>query len=437
MINVRNSAFWTKDYLSKSHVRKAISDIEKLYYMNSSSEVISKYHEQTINTLLKHASQSTKFYNDYKNIKDLKQMPVVNKNIIRSQQADFLSNLYNKDKLIWMTTSGSTGEPFTCYQNKEKKKRVNAEVIFFNGLAGYNVGRKLIHLRSLNLVNKKSKFNQLLQNENLIDVNQLNKEDIEKYIREMQRISKSSSSTLLGYASTYDAFAMYFNKHGMSKAKGCKINGIISTSEILFNETRETISKAFNCNSYSRYANMENGVLAQDTPNQPNTFIINEANYYIEILDMTTDEPAREGEVGRIVVTDLYNYAMPMIRYDTGDIGSLTMCRVGNVEKKAITDFGGRKIDIVFDVNGSIISPHKISVSFWSFSELKQFQFVQEASDSYKVLLVPYNEFNREKELKNTLKEIVGENAKIEIEIVSSIPSLKSGKYKYIVNQII
>ena len=109
----------------------------------------------------------------------------------------------------------------------------------------------------------------------------------------------------------------------------------------------------------------------------PNTFILNEANYFIEILK-ENDEPAEEGELGRIVVTDLYNYAMPMIRYDTGDVGSLKYMEINGVKKKVITNFTGRKIDMVYDVSGRCLSPHKVSVTFWSFPELKQFQFIQE-----------------------------------------------------------
>ena len=66
---------------------------------------------------------------------------------------------------------------------------------------------------------------------------------------------------------------------------------------------------------------MENGILAQQKTASENEFIINWASYHIEILNIDTNELAPNGTVGRIVVTDFFNYAMPLIRYDTGDLG--------------------------------------------------------------------------------------------------------------------
>ena len=90
---------------------------------------------------------------------------------------------------------------------------------------------------------------------------------------------------------------------------------------MLFDNTRMSLEQAFHCKCVSRYANEENGFLGQDYTKN-NIFIPNRANYYIEILKLDSEESAELNEVGRIVVTDLYNYAMPMIRYDTGDFGA-------------------------------------------------------------------------------------------------------------------
>ena len=89
---------------------------------------------------------------------------------------------------------------------------------------------------------------------------------------------------------------------------------------------------------------------------------------------------------------------------------------------------------MVFDVNGNNVSPHKISVTFWSFPELKQFQFIQEEI-GYTVLITERESFNREDELIKKLKDVLGEEAMITIEKVESIPSLNSGKRKYIINK--
>ncbi|MBB5144964.1 phenylacetate-CoA ligase [Cerasibacillus quisquiliarum] len=434
MNTIRNKAFWTLDSIKNEFVRKAFYEIDKYYNMDSNSSEMHNYHEKTLNKLISHAVKTTKFYSGYKNAHELYDLPVVDKNVIRSKQDSFLSSMFSKKNLIQMSTSGSTGTPFTSFQNKEKKKRVNAETIFFNGKAGYKVGNNFIYLRSLNIKNKKSKLKQWIQNEKLIDVNNLDDQEIQSLLSQIKDYSKKESATMLSYASTYDALADYFQRKGIESIKDCKIHGIISTSEILYNSTRKQMMKVFGCDCLSRYANMENGILGQDTVLFPNSFILNEANYYIEILEFDSNEPVKDGELGRIVVTDLYNYAMPMIRYDTGDVGTFKLMNINGNNKKVISNFNGRKIDMIFDVNGNHISPHKISVAFWDIPGLKQFQFIQENAGKYRVLLIVDNYFG-DTDLKNKLHRILGKEAIINFNKVQEIPTLNSGKRKYIINK--
>src|SRR5690606_23201883 len=118
---------------------------------------------------------------------------------------------------------------------------------------------------------------------------------------------------LLAYASTYDALKDYILMEQNLSIKNIKFAGLISSSEILYDDTRKAMSEFFKCKVYSRYSNQENGVIGQDE-DQNNVFVLNEANYIVEIFKLDEDVLASEGEVGRIVITDLYNYAMPMIR---------------------------------------------------------------------------------------------------------------------------
>lgn len=150
---------------------------------------------------------------------------------------------------------------------------------------------------------------------------------------------------LLSYASTFDVICDYFRRNGHAIAEGTNITGIVSSSEMLFDTTRESIEKAFSCRVFSRYSNQENGIIGQDD-SENNVFILNEANYFVEILDFDADVPVPNGTVGRIVLTDLYNKAMPLIRYDTGDIGCLTYVNRNGTRKKAISSFAGRKMSV-------------------------------------------------------------------------------------------
>ena len=147
------------------------------------------------------------------------------------------------------------------------------------------------------------------------------------------------------------------------------------------------------------------------------------------------DEVLPKGELGRIVVTDLYNYAMPMIRYDTGDMGAVDEFEINGRRKLCICDFSGRKVDVIFDAKGNALSPHTITNAMWDFPDIRQFQLIQTGAEVYTLKLNVEKEFGREKELVTVLQKVLGEEASIRIDRIAEIPVLASGKRRYIVNE--
>lgn len=173
---------------------------------------------------------------------------------------------------------------------------------------------------------------------------------------------------------------------------------------------------------------MELGILAQDNGNGGD-YILNYGSYYFECLKIDSDNPADNGEIGRIVVTDLFNLAQPMIRYDTGDLGIMQTLKSG---EKILKEIYGRMRDAVYSVNGTIISPAKISVSMWGVSGIKQWQFIQKSKFEY-TLKLNADINNDYSEIINTLKLLLGESAEINIDFVDDIPVLSSNKRRSII----
>lgn len=358
----------------------------------------------------------------------------MNKSVIRNDYKAFRSSVYKDAELIHMSTSGSTGTPFESLQNIDKKKSVNAETLFYNGKTGFKIGRRIIYLRSVVAETQKTKLRQFSQNIYLLDCTDLSDKGIEKKLEFIRAYTKYCGAMMMGYSSTLDAFRMYFEKHGYDKAKGCKLYGVVGGSTMLYDETRDAIEKAFNCRCYSRYANEENGFLGQDDK-ENNVFFMNRVNYITEVLKIDSDEPAEINEIGRIVITDLRNYAMPMIRYDTGDVGAWV--KDSDSDRLVIGHFGGRSIDMIFNANEELISPHSISTAMWAFQVVKQYQFAQIGKAEYNMRLNVAGERIDENALIQALKCVVGNNAIITIKYCDEIPVLSSGKRRYIVNESI
>jgi phenylacetate-CoA ligase len=430
---IRGVLFWFFDRINGAIVIKSSIEVTKYDQTDSLSNEMTEHQEKALKTMLAHTVQTVDYYRDNrKNTLKLTDFPVVDKTLIRENQERFLSSVFNINKLTAMVTSGSTGIPFICYQDKEKKKRVSAEIIYYSGKVGYSVGKNLIILQAFAGEGRKSTLRQWIENVTVIDVVNIDDNHIEKLLAKISKISKNGS-IILAYASTYDALSDYLKRRGLNN--DCSISGMISSSELLFDDTRAIMEEAFKCKLVSRYSNQENGVIGQDY-NENNVFIINEGHYIVEVLDFNIDKKVEEGKIGRIVVTDLYNYAMPMIRYDTGDIGSITTVEQNGIKKKAINNFSGRKIDLIFDSVGNPLSPHQISVTFRFFSELKQFQFIQEDNNKYLVRLKVDELFYRQDQLEVKLLRLLGDKAIINFEYVEVIPKLDSGKRNYIINKM-
>lgn len=429
----RKMAYYLVDGLRGGQVRHAIRELKKWDTTDAEAQELKAYHEARLGELIAHAQKTTAYYRN-NTARCIEQMPVINKSAIKQQQDAFLSSDYQEDELIKMYTSGSTGTPLVSYQDKRKKKKVNAECIYYSQKVGYDVGKPLVYLRAAVKQITKSKAKQFMQNQPLISCKDLSDSGIEALLQTIAD-APGKDKTLIAYASTFDAFTDYFIRTGNDRPKRDPgVIGLISGAEMLYDQTRQSLERYFGCRCVSRYSNEENGVLAQDEQ-QNNVFLINEAHYYIEILKMDSDEPAERGEVGRVVVTDLFNYAMPMIRYDTGDIGALTDVPFAGVKRRAISNFGGRKCDAITDAKGNRISPHMVTNVLWSFTDIRQFQFIQKGVAAYHIVVNPEENFTRERELIDALRSMVGNDAQVTVSYVSEIPILSSGKRKYIVNE--
>lgn len=430
---MRSAAFWCIDAMKGGKIKKALDILENCESGKWDEDAVRNYQNNAVKALLNHAQRTVPFYKEQKT-NNLLEWPVVNKNILRSRGEEVISSEFSKNQLIQMSTSGSTGTPFVSWQNYDKKKHVNAETLFYNGKIGFSIGRRIIYLRSVVNEVQKSGFQQFAQNIYLLDCNDLSDEGIKKKLEYIVKYSKGSGAMLMGYASTLEAFHRYFDGHGYDEVKKANIYGVVSGSEMLYDATRESIEKAFGCRCVSRYANEENGFLGQDDE-ENNVFFMNRAGYVVEILKVNQNIPADIGEIGRIVVTDLYNYAMPMIRYDTGDVGAYVYRKNNGQERLAISSFGGRIVDTVQDCKGNLVSPHAITNLMWKYQEVRQFQFIQKDNGKYTLVLNLGENTINEKDIINEYKKIFGQESVFTIQYCDDIPVLASGKRRYIINE--
>ena len=427
---LRNILFWFLDSIKGGYIRKQIKEIKYsvIHPESSNSENLKKKY---IDKLLIHATNSTPYYSSYKNFNSIQDFPVIKKVIIQQNFDKFQSTEYKDKDNFKVSTSGSTGVPFFLYQDKNKRRRNHSDVIYFLKESGFKIGNRLYELEVWRGHNEKDRLKAWLQNTIQFDISKLTDKRIESFI-ELLKNDKQSKKTMLGFASSYEMIAQYMERNNIF-LDNLGLTSAVANSEYLNPYTKTTLGKHLNTQILSRYSSEEIGIIAQQTLNSPNSFVINHASYVVEVLQFDNNESVKPGEFGRIVVTDLFNFAMPIIRYDTGDIAKLGINDDGVIQ---LDEIEGRKMDVIYDSDGNLISSFVVYTKFYKYYHLlKQYQFIQQSEKDYEVKLnLQGNTFAFEDDLIAIIKSDFGEDSNVTITYVDEIPPLSSGKRRKVVN---
>lgn len=381
---------------------------------------------EQLKKILFHAVKNVEFYKTYSDFRGLADFPVVNKAVIRNNGARMLARGFDPAKQYRVSTSGSTGTPFVVYHDAEKRRQAAADTMAFSEFAGYRFGTRLYYVRAWDCVPVKGGWYSKLRN--IVCVN--NRENSAAYFQRFLEMLErdSSEKSVLIYASTLTELWRYMKTNDVKTT--AKVRVFITMSEALPDDVRRGIAGRFGAPVVSRYSDCECGLIAQQLPGESD-YRVNEASFHVEVLKLDSDVPAALGELGRIVITDLYNFAMPMIRYDTGDLGVAE--KRGNA--LVLSRVEGRKTDCIYATNGEPISFYTFANSIRTFDEILQYQVIQNGARDYVLKLnLGGAAFPRERELAELLKSYLGADAILKIEYTDEIPVLASGKRRCLIN---
>lgn len=151
------------------------------------------------------------------------------------------------------------------------------------------------------------------------------------------------------------------------------------------------------------------------------------------------NQPVALGEMGRIVATGLHNYGMPLVRYQTSDISSIRArkCSCGR-GFPLMEDVTTKDEDIITTSDGRLISPSVLTHPFKPMHNVEESQILQEDRKHIRIKIVrrPDYEEKDTQYLLNEFKKRVGNDMKIEIEFVDSIPRTKAGKFRWVISKV-
>lgn len=424
---VRRKGFWIYDrLLMQGEHWKFYREVRDAYTNGTDEQVVSGKLEK----LLKHAADTTVFYASYQGVKDLGAFPIVNKVDYQERWQDFVSSEYAKDpKCHLECTSGSTGTPLEILYDRRKSRRRNAASIFLNTLADYRIGDRQAYLRVwVNRVQKGIVERTMM---NLIPVNTENMD--QKHMQEIcDLIARKRVKSMVGYASSLVTLSEFIKDEQIDCSK-CRVKSITPTSETMPPKIRAQLQEQFRCTVSSIYGAEEFGTIGVQMKDG-DEYYMDTSGVYLEVLKMEEDKPAEDGELGRLVITDLYNYAFPLIRYENGDVVvRRTENRQGRRYRQFFTQIYGRKTDLLYNTAGEPVSPHYITNKMWGIKNIRQWKFIQTGEKTYRFVI--NGEQADEVYIRSLISAELGNDAEISFAYVDEIPVLRSGKRKYIENQ--
>jgi phenylacetate-CoA ligase len=429
--------FWLIDFIHGSPIGKPYKEIRCLQEHTLAYGV--RIRGKKLQNILTYAKNNTEYYRSIMG-NSLCDFPVVNKSILLQHYDEICVPIekipsQNGEKLHIQSTSGSTGTPFRIPQDRLKRLRRIAELKYYGSIVGFRTHDALVHLRIWNKWQSKSP--KQIKSENIypFDISEFGQKKIAELI---QLVNEKRAVCIRGYASSFDLIDKYLQKHPIALPE---LKIIIAGAEALEDHVRTNIKRDMQCEIISQYANEECGILAQErtpTKDSNNVMYLNNADYFFELLKMDSDDPAKFGEVGRLVITDLHNYAFPMIRYDCGDAAILLPPNKYSNGYPVIGKLFGRQLDLCYCTNGEPFFPMTLARILKYFDKILQWQFIQKEEKLFllKLNLKPVE--NIELYIKpaiEALKAVLGQDANIRIELVDDIPILASGKRKPVTNE--
>ena len=259
--------------------------------------------------------------------------------------------------------------------------------------------------------------------------------DRNKLLHFTQKMKSFKPAIMVGYTNAFYHLSRLIKDEGIRVPKPL---GIVTTAETLFPEQRHAIEDAFGCSVFNRYASSEVGVIAAECTAHEGMHIMTE-NVYVEIL-REDGTPALPGTPGKILVTDLNNLAMPLIRYDLGDIGVLSKkkCSCGR-PYPCLEKVTGRLSDILQLPNGRIVFPDDLAEIFYPIQEVRKFQVLQEEKSKVTVKMVLESSENVHQlldEIEDKLEKALEGEVVIETKIVDDIEILPSGKHRICISNL-
>lgn len=408
-------------------------------HQRQSEEELKNIQFKRLKKMVNHAYENVPFYRklfidsgispmDIKKLEDLNKIPIITKREIQANYNDIIARSSNLQNCRLTNTTGSTGIPLPVYNDRIAMFYSSALYYFAFFESGLKVTDRIIELTTI-LENEK----QILRRK-MISTYQPTDQII-------QKLKDYNPDVIYSFPSVFKMLSHHVDPDNNS----IKPRMVFTHGETLSDACRETIVSSFGTDVYNTYGATEFNRLAFECDQHSGLHMITDCAV-MELVrsggengenGVETGETVGPGEEGEIVVTGLYNYVMPLIRYKLGDIGIMAdyKCPCGR-SWPLIKSIEGRSDDFLTLPSGSVISPRSINV-IENIPGIIQYRTIQEKRDSFHVQVIPGTGYSADtnRQIEEQIRAgCLGEQIHINIELVEDLPRERTGKLKTIIS---
>ena len=421
-----------------------LEEFEKSQYWSKAE--IQAYQEEKLQKLIKHAYETVPFYrglfnrkklkpNDIKKISDLEKMPILGKETFRNNCKKIRSTGIN-ERCYFRRTGGSTGVPLSIANNVSSIIIEHALYYRYLRWIGYQWGGSILKIWGepvveSNLSKLRGRISRFVHNYTFVSTFNVNEKNL---LNLVMRIKNKPPLVMRGYTSSIYLLALNFLDLKMK----IKLNAVSPTAEKLFKFQRKKMIEAFGENIYDQYGCGETNSIAFECEKHEGLHVASE-HTILEIVDKKNQVSNK----GKVIITNLDNYAMPIIRYENGDMASWAdrKCSCGR-NLPLLKEIDGRVCEFIEGTNKNKVHGEFFTHIFdgLRLSEkyrIKEFRVVQKQID--KIIIEFVTEDNLDKKdvkiIKNKVNKYLGET-EIEIKKVKFIPMTKRGKKMFIISML-
>jgi len=366
---------------------------------------------------------------------ELRRLPLMTKQDARA----------NVDRIRWRevpgggsryNTGGSSGEPLIFYFGRWRQASDAAGRMRARRWWGVDVGDREVYLwgapAELDKTDRIKTLRDRLLNQLVLNAFAMSPANMDSYLDAVQAFRPHC---LYGYASSVALLAARARTRGW-RARLPELRVVCTTGEALYPYQRNLIEDVFGVPVANEFGSRDIGFTAHETP-QGQMLLMSES-IVLEVLD-PRGRPVAAGEQGEAVITGLCSDAQPFIRYRTGDMvrTSAEHCREGR-GLHVLGEVVGRATDFVVRPDGVIMHALAVIYVLRAVEGVAQFKVVQHSLRDVEVLVVPDARWSNtcRTQVLNGLADRLGNEVRVNVRLVETIPAEASGKYRYVVSRV-